>query len=219
MAVRTVAARRAPAKKRVRQKIKSFARAAYRQAILDAAESAFSRLGYRQAKMSDVASEAGVSIGTLYNHFRSKELIFSSLVEQGSAELSALVKESETIADCERRLSELVQRALAFVERRGALFAVYAQLGALSEAGIARVGGKHVERAHLEYLELLASTFEQAARAGKVRDDIEPRAMAAALSGSMHAAIFEWIRTGRGHDLTARADVILRLLMEGARPR
>jgi AcrR family transcriptional regulator len=219
MAVRTVAARRRPAPKRVRQEIRSFARAAYRQAILDAAESVFSRLGYHQAKMSDVAAQAGVSIGTLYNHFRSKELIFSSLVERGSAELGAIVAESKAIADCERRLIELVQSALGFVERRGALFAVYAQLGALSEAGLARVGGQHVERAHLEYLELLTSTFEQAARAGKVREDIEPRAMAAALSGSMHAAIFEWIRAGRGHDLVARADVILRLLLEGARPR
>jgi AcrR family transcriptional regulator len=219
MAVRSAAARRRPAPKRVRQEIKSFARAAYRQAILDAAESVFSRLGYHPAKMTDVAGEAGVSIGTLYNHFRSKELIFSSLVDRASAELGVIVADAAQIQGCEQRLVGLVHRALAFVVQRGALFAIYAQLGAFNEAGMARVGGQQVERAHLGYLELLASTFEQAAREGKVRGDIEPRAMAAALSGSMHAAIFEWIRAERGHDLTDRADVILRLLLEGARPR
>jgi AcrR family transcriptional regulator len=182
-----VATKRKPAKKRVRQQIKSFARAAYCQAILDAGESVFSRLGYHQAKMSDVAAAAGVSIGTLYNHFRSKELIFNSLIERGSGRFIAAVKEAATIAGPERRLREIVRTALAFIEERGVLFAVYSQLGAYSETDIARVGG--TTRSKPTSVSANAVSRPGASRARREGAHGRPRAPAAALAGSMNAPI------------------------------
>lgn len=211
-----MAARKRRAKKPVRQEIRSFARSAYQQAILDAAESVFTRLGYHQAKMSDVAAEAGVSIGTLYNHFESKDRIFSSLVEQGTTQIRQAAQTASRIRDPELRLRELVHTVLAFCEERGALFAVFLQLGALSEADIARVAGEHSEQTYVEYLELLATTLDEAAAAGRVRVDMPGRTLAMALSGSMNAAIFDWVRGGRNDSLKRRADGILRLFLEGA---
>ena len=219
MAIRSAAKVRRSGAKPVRTEVRRFAREAYRQAILDAAERVFSGLDYHQAKMTDVAAQAGVSIGTLYNHFRSKELIFSSLVERGTTEILAELRETTQIEDPEQRLRELVRTTLAFVERRGALFAVYVQLGAVSETDIARVGGKCSEQAYVEYLNVLTRTFEDAARLGRVRSDVPARNIATALSGSMSAAMFEWVHAGRKESLVDRADVILKLLMEGAGSR
>jgi AcrR family transcriptional regulator len=50
--------------------------------ILEAALHVFARLGLGRAKMSDVAAEAGVSQGTLYNYVESKEALFALLVER-----------------------------------------------------------------------------------------------------------------------------------------
>ena len=50
--------------------------------ILDAALHVFARLGLGRAKMSDVAAEAGVSQGTLYNYVESKEALFALLMER-----------------------------------------------------------------------------------------------------------------------------------------
>ena len=51
-----------------------------RLALVDAALSVFSRVGYAAAKMDDVAAEAGVSKGTVYLYFDSKETLFKEMV-------------------------------------------------------------------------------------------------------------------------------------------
>jgi AcrR family transcriptional regulator len=54
--------------------------------ILDAATRVFGRSGLERAKMSDVAAEAGVSQGTLYNYVESKEALFRLLLDRGLAQ-------------------------------------------------------------------------------------------------------------------------------------
>jgi AcrR family transcriptional regulator len=48
--------------------------------ILEAAMAVFGRRGFSEARMDDVAVEAGVSKGGLYLHFKSKEELFDALV-------------------------------------------------------------------------------------------------------------------------------------------
>jgi len=43
------------------------------QKIIDAAEKVFSKVGFTNAKMEDIASEAGITKVTLYSYFQSKE--------------------------------------------------------------------------------------------------------------------------------------------------
>jgi AcrR family transcriptional regulator len=43
-----------------------------RQALLEAAEAAFTEHGWQRARLEDVARQAGVSVATAYNHFPSK---------------------------------------------------------------------------------------------------------------------------------------------------
>jgi TetR/AcrR family acrAB operon transcriptional repressor len=49
--------------------------------ILDAAAAVFSREGFHQAPMADIADEAGLSKGTLYLYFESKDDLISALLE------------------------------------------------------------------------------------------------------------------------------------------
>lgn len=51
-----------------------------RRRILQAAREVFTRSGYAATRMSDIAKAAGVGKGTLYEHFRGKEDLFSTLV-------------------------------------------------------------------------------------------------------------------------------------------
>jgi AcrR family transcriptional regulator len=55
---------------------------AKRTAILTAARSIIIRDGYAAAKMSDIASEAGVAPGTLYLYFENKEALASAIGEE-----------------------------------------------------------------------------------------------------------------------------------------
>ncbi|MGR4884891.1 ScbR family autoregulator-binding transcription factor [Streptomyces sp. LARHCF249] len=53
-----------------------------RQAILDGAAIAFDRFGFDGTSLSDVVRHAGVTKGALYFHFRSKEALARTLVEE-----------------------------------------------------------------------------------------------------------------------------------------
>jgi len=51
-----------------------------RQQIMQAAMSCFARKGYHKTTMDDIVAESGLSKGTLYWYFRSKDELFFSLV-------------------------------------------------------------------------------------------------------------------------------------------
>jgi TetR/AcrR family transcriptional regulator len=57
-------------------------RARTRAAILDAAERAFTELGYRRTRMEDVAEEADVAVGSIYGHFGNKDGLYLAVVER-----------------------------------------------------------------------------------------------------------------------------------------
>ncbi|MBR0560316.1 TetR/AcrR family transcriptional regulator [Neokomagataea anthophila] len=62
-----------------------------REQILRGAEKVFLAHGYEGASMSHIAREAGVSKGTLYNHFTSKADLFSAfIIEQSRTKLQTL---------------------------------------------------------------------------------------------------------------------------------
>lgn len=60
----------------------SAATAAKRRQILEGARRAFFAAGFEAASMGDIARAAGVSKGTLYVYFDSKEALFTALVEE-----------------------------------------------------------------------------------------------------------------------------------------
>jgi AcrR family transcriptional regulator len=56
-----------------------------RKGILDAAMTAFDRQGYTATTVDDIAAAAGISKGSIYNYFRSKQDLFSQLFNRAIA--------------------------------------------------------------------------------------------------------------------------------------
>lgn len=85
------------------------AREERRQQILDAALAVFTQKGFHAANVSDVAAEAGVSQGTIYWYFESKdELLMAALlsfVDQFGDAAQAALQECCTAADKLRALA------------------------------------------------------------------------------------------------------------------
>jgi AcrR family transcriptional regulator len=50
--------------------------------VLEAATTVFARKGYRRAQVQEIASLAGVSAGTVYNHVPSKDALFRAVMER-----------------------------------------------------------------------------------------------------------------------------------------
>src|SRR6476469_230943 len=57
-------------------------RARTRAVILDAAERAFSEQSFRATRIEDIAEDADVSVGSIYQHFGNKDGLYLALVER-----------------------------------------------------------------------------------------------------------------------------------------
>jgi AcrR family transcriptional regulator len=80
-----------------------------RSGLLDGALRAVSRHGTRRSTMYDIATLAGVAKATLYNHFRTKDDVWSALVEsevRGIAAECAELPLVDALAQAAVRLSE-----------------------------------------------------------------------------------------------------------------
>jgi len=80
-----------------------------RAGLLDGARRAVLAHGTRRTTMNDIAAQAGVAKATLYNHFRTKDDVWSALVEAEVRTLAAECAELELVdalAHAARRLSE-----------------------------------------------------------------------------------------------------------------
>ncbi|HEV2561534.1 MAG TPA: TetR/AcrR family transcriptional regulator [Rhizomicrobium sp.] len=81
--------------------------------ILEAALAVFAEKGFAATRMEDIARSAGVTKGTIYLYFESKEAVFRGLVQQsiGTA-LSGIVETTQHFKGSARELLRLVLTAL-----------------------------------------------------------------------------------------------------------
>jgi AcrR family transcriptional regulator len=94
-----------------------------RKAILDAAERLILSQGYHGTSMRQIANEAGIAVGGIYNHFTGKEAIFAALLERhqpysdivnGLADLSG-ENVSELVEDAARMVIDELMEDPVFI--------------------------------------------------------------------------------------------------------
>jgi AcrR family transcriptional regulator len=83
-----------------------------REKILEGAIRAFGRFGLRKFSMSDVSDEAGVSRGTLYRYFKSKDQVLEAVGEYVEGSLRATLTEAVTASPEPEKRLEIVLQAL-----------------------------------------------------------------------------------------------------------
>ncbi len=87
-------------------------REAYREArrkqIIDAAYRCFAEKGFQKATMRDICKEANLSVGAVYNYFRSKDDIIAASVEEDQRQIAEMIS-SAAEADPEDPLANLIR--------------------------------------------------------------------------------------------------------------
>jgi AcrR family transcriptional regulator len=213
------AARKSSSKLREPAKVRETARLAIRAGLRDAAERVFVRGGFSATKMSDIAREAGVAVGTLYNYFESKEVIFEEILASRGTEFLARLEPTLQIRSPLERLSAIVRNGLEFIDDHSALFAIFVERGGVAEYDLQRLGGDLTEREYACFLGQLGDCLRAAVQARELRRDIAVPTMVAALSGAMNGATYAWLKRKRRGRLSAVADDLVTLFLAGARVR
>src|SRR4051794_26664101 len=78
-------------------------KAANRAAILEAARTVFSELGFGATTVRDIVRETDLAAGTFYNYFPDKECVLQALLDEAAAEIRSRVraarKQSRTVEE------------------------------------------------------------------------------------------------------------------------
>lgn len=177
------------------------------------------RAGFQATKMAEIARAAGVAVGTLYNYFESKEVIFEEILAERGADFRASLEPALRIRSPLERLAAVVHSSLEYLEQHAALFAILVERGGVAEYDLERLGGDCAERDYVQFLDTLSGVVRAAVEAGELRRDIPVPTMVAALSGAMNGATYAWLKRKRRGRLSAVADDLLTLFLAGARAR
>lgn len=78
--------------------------------ILKAAKKCFAGKGFEGTSIPDIADQAGISVGSIYNYFESKELLIQTILEEGwNTFLSSLLAQDRPSLSPPERLRNLVE--------------------------------------------------------------------------------------------------------------
>ena len=164
-----------------------------RQRIMDAALNVFSRKGFHDTRIDDIADEAQSSKGGVYFHFPGKEQLFLALID----EFARLLEERLTASIAAEPRG--IRRVEAALQAGLSVFGEYNQLAKiflLQAVGL----GQTFETKRLEILDRFAGLIQCHLDEAVVDGNIEPidtEIVAHAWVGAINELVMRWIQTGQ----------------------
>ena len=154
---------------------------ARRQQILTAALHCFAQEGYQKTTMQDVARKAGLSAGSLYNYFESKEAMVEALAQLSADKMGSLIAELRERGPLGEALESLAAGWAETLNAPGgrsvARFNVVLWAEALSSEPLQkRLGG-----VDCAMLETITRVVEEGRSQGEIAADLEPGRVAEAV--------------------------------------
>lgn len=150
------------------------------ETVLDAAGRLFGAKRFHEVRMDDIASEAGVSKGTLYRYFHDKQEMYLALLERASHQMVAELKTRSALASSTRdRLIAVVGAILAFFYERPHLLDLIQR----AEVGQEQGGAFPWQEVRDEGMCLVLNILEEGRRSGELHIPDANTAMLMLLGG------------------------------------
>jgi AcrR family transcriptional regulator len=185
--------------------------------ILNAAEVVFTKKGFDEARMNDIAEKTGLSKGTLYLYFKSKDdLIVAILDRIFQNEFRQLENLQQTEANASEAIWKLTDTIAKDIVRLLRLIPIIYGFLALA------FRNKHVQRALKEYinryLNILIPIIQRGIDSGEFRL-VDAREVAIAASAIIEGTILLWAYDRSVVDPERHIRSGMKLLLEGVQAR
>ncbi|MGZ6142317.1 MAG: TetR/AcrR family transcriptional regulator [Myxococcales bacterium] len=181
------------------------------RAISAAAEEVFASKGLREARMEEIAARAGVSVGTVYNHFEDREALLGELIESRRIELARQL--DNALAGCAQEPFEAQLRAFALTVFTH--FESHRQfLTIMLESDTARA------TAPSEAMREIRARIETLVRRGlqkRALQNVRPALLPSMLVGAIKAVLMHDLRNPGELSVPERADAAIDFFLHGAR--
>jgi TetR/AcrR family transcriptional regulator, fatty acid metabolism regulator protein len=188
-----------------------------RNRILDAAEEVFARRGFYNARVAEIAREAGVADGTIYLYFKSKDdlliSLFESRMERVLGELEAALPEVGGAGEKLRAFIAAYMRLIRDTPQVAEVLTVELRQSSkfMKQYPNPRFG---------EFLKLLAGIIGDGQRAGEIDPDVPAPIAARAIFGMIDELALAWLLGGRDKfDIVRAADWVGAITLRGLERR
>ena len=180
-----------------------------RQRILSAALEVGLKRGLAATHMEEIAEAAGVSKGTLYNFFESREQLLVEAVLLSYVDTVVLPPEvDDPTVSPQRRLHVLIESLAESFDRVVSIFPMATQARSLappgSEAHFQLLNG--LNAAYVGYRQIVADLLTAAQRAGELRDHVDINVVAAVWVATYNGLLYRAGFDERGDDSLCTPD-------------
>jgi AcrR family transcriptional regulator len=138
-----------------------------KQKIIDAAKALFSEKGYAGTGLREIAERAGVSLGNIYNYFKNKEEIFSSIFNPEEIGITLLESFQHIAGDFPFNIGDVILAIKQTVDRNIDLYRLY-------YIDLIEFGGRNTNKVYDYFLTLGKSLFrdqlDKKIQDGRIRD-------------------------------------------------
>ncbi len=186
------------------------------QQIIDAAVRVFARKGYYNARVSDIAKEAGIAAGTIYLYFRTKDDILVTLFREKMTEFVGTVRKAiADEPDAVAKLRRLIHLHFELLEGRPELAEVV-QVEQRQGQKFFRGASAHEISS---YFALIGSVLEEGVAEGRLRPTLPVKIATKTLFGAMDQMATSWVLGKRGYQLADTADAVTDIFLQGVAVR
>jgi len=143
-----------------------------RDRVLQAALQEFAANGYRNASMNSIVKKAGISKGSLFWYFRSKDFLFDALVDSAVVQVKDSIRRVRTETSGMlffRRLEMFIKAGIRFIDDHPLLARIYFHL---LQSGEAPFGSEKLSQLRSLGAGFFSDLMEEGMRAGELRGDI-----------------------------------------------
>lgn len=191
----------------------TFDREGKKKLIATAAVKVFAERGIARAKMIEVAREAGVGKGTIYEYFRSKDELFEYAVKQFFDSMTEdLTLALSTIDDPSLQLEMLIHTTFESIQKAGPeakiMFEIWAE-------GV-RSGVEYfdIRAMYADYRSLIAGIISSGMHSNQFRK-VDPLLTASSIIAALDGLLLQWILVEDVFDLKDVASQLVDLLRNG----
>ena len=179
-----------------------------RALIIEAAAKVFARRGFSGTLMADIAVEAGIGKGTLYEYFDSKEDLFFAVFEWfvQATEAEAKVSISALGGSASERLDALSDSLMSSWAQMKDMYSLVMEFWSASASSQMRERFKQAfKNGYSDFRQIVSALIREGIQGGEFRPEVDAESVAAALVGAWDALLLQaWFDEGFDPQATAR---------------
>ncbi len=188
-----------------------------RERILQSAIRVFSRKGFYNTRVSEIARTAGVADGTIYLYFKNKDDILISIFSDRIGKLNdELERQLATLATPSEKIERIVSIQLGLLRGHKDL----AEVITINLRQSNRFLKQYAAPGFNRYLDLIAAVVQDGQDRGDFRRDVSPRVAACSIFGALDGLTLTWVLGSHDADRLARAgQQVARTFIDGLMAR